>query len=313
MNLKPRSSLLSFHSSLTWCNVLAPLFVGMLMVMGWTQSQSHHPSRHGGFKPVLWSCKTHSSPWPLVSWPPPDFSPVFLLWLELLQCTWPSAPSTYPLVNICYCVWLVSRLSSNRSHFSHTFLIWFQVALSMPPIRGKSKRCTTWYAARGRRARGHGQQACPSSPPETEFVSTPKPIIAPNPSFTFVLPPRDTTLDLSPLSNPYACRVEWFDSHGNSLGFAPRLNPSTTPPPTTLHLLLHHLHLLSPPPPPFPQLPSPLRPPPLLSLTPPLPPPTLLLLLRSLLLSPATQKGTFSKESLDAIKRGIEDIKGDIN
>jgi hypothetical protein len=77
MNLKPRSSLLDIHSSLVWCNVLVPLFVGMLMVMGWTQSQSHHPSRHGGFRPVLWSAMAHSSPWPPESWPPQKLVPSF--------------------------------------------------------------------------------------------------------------------------------------------------------------------------------------------------------------------------------------------
>jgi hypothetical protein len=47
-------------------------------------------------------------------------------------------------------------------------------------------------------------------------------------------PERTTTPELPPLYSPYACRVEWFDSHGNSLGFAPKLNlkpPSPHQPP----------------------------------------------------------------------------------
>jgi hypothetical protein len=51
-----------------------------------------------------------------------------------------------------------------------------------------------------------------------------------------------------PLSSPWACRVEWFDSMGNSLGFAPKLSPE--PPP--IHQPPSHLPspstLPSPPP-----------------------------------------------------------------
>ena len=75
--------------------------------------------------------------------------------------------------------------------------------------------------------RGHG------SPPVTEFASTTTLIVAPTPTFTFVPPIRDNTPDLSSLSNPFACRVEWFKCLGNSLNFPHRLSPSSPchPPP----------------------------------------------------------------------------------
>jgi hypothetical protein len=45
MNLTPRLSLLCIQLILVWFNVMAPLFMGAIMAMGWTQSQSHHPAR----------------------------------------------------------------------------------------------------------------------------------------------------------------------------------------------------------------------------------------------------------------------------
>jgi hypothetical protein len=104
----------------------------------------------------------------------------------------------------------------------------------MPRIRGKSKRGATWYAARGRGVRGRGRQALPSLPPDPARASTPEhPLASPRVISPDHSPDRATSPGLPPLSSPYACRVEWFDSQGNSLGFAPKLSPSPPrqPPP----------------------------------------------------------------------------------
>jgi hypothetical protein len=120
-------------------------------------------------------------------------------------------------------------LVSNPSHSPFMFFIWFPEAISMPRLRGKSKRGAAWYAARGRAAREHGSPQKPRCPHL-------KPIVSPTPA----QPTRESTLDLSPLSNPFACRIEWFDSLGNSLGFAP---PPPSPP-AALHLCLPPLATL---------------------------------------------------------------------
>jgi hypothetical protein len=65
-------------------------------------------------------------------------------------------------------------------------------------------------------------------PPENEAILALAPILAP----TLIEPLREVTLDLSPLSNPYDCRVEWFDTLGNSLGYVPPPpSPPRRPPP----------------------------------------------------------------------------------
>jgi hypothetical protein len=48
----------------------------------------------------------------------------------------------------------------------------------------------------------------------------------------------EATQELSPLSNEYGCRVEWFDALKNSLGFAPPppSPPPPRPPPPALNL-----------------------------------------------------------------------------
>jgi hypothetical protein len=95
-------------------------------------------------------------------------------------------------------------------------------ALAMPRLRGKSRRGKAWYAARGKEV--------PNSdpPPENEAIPILAPILAPTPTE----PLREATPDLSPLSNPYSDRVEWFDTLGNSLGYAPSPpSPPRRPPP----------------------------------------------------------------------------------
>jgi hypothetical protein len=96
------------------------------------------------------------------------------------------------------------------------------VANTMPRLRGKSKRGAPWYVARGKVAPDSG------SPLEIDGIPILNPVEAPTPAQPF----RETTLDLSPLSNPYACRIEWFENFGNSLGFAPPPpSPPRRPPP----------------------------------------------------------------------------------
>jgi hypothetical protein len=104
-----------------------------------------------------------------------------------------------------------------RASLSRVLLVWsiflhFLCALhprlpganTMPRLRGKSKRGAAWYAARGRVAPNSG------SPLETDGIPILNPVEAPTPAQPF----RETTPDLSPLSNPYACRIEWFDNFG---------------------------------------------------------------------------------------------------
>jgi hypothetical protein len=67
-------------------------------------------------------------------------------------------------------------------------------------------------------------------PPKNKVILALAPILAP----ILIEPLREVTLDLSPLSNPYDCRVEWFDSLRNSLGYVPPL------------LVTHLLHPLPP-------------------------------------------------------------------
>jgi hypothetical protein len=130
---------------------------------------------------------------------------------------------------------------------------------------------------------------------------TPKGIPTLNPieAHTSTQPTHESTLDLSPLSNPYACRIKWFDSLGNSLGFSP---PPPSPP--------HH-----PPPPP---LPPHHPPPPVTSTAPftsspssvcpssssdsPLSPP-----LPSA--CPRCAERAALEDSLDDLKRGLGDVK----
>jgi hypothetical protein len=94
--------------------------------------------------------------------------------------------------------------------------------ITMPRLRGKSKRGAAWYAARGREA------PISDPPPESEAIPVLAPIIAPTPAE----PLHEATPDLSPLSNPYDCRIEWFDTLGNSLGYVPPPpSPPRRPPP----------------------------------------------------------------------------------
>jgi hypothetical protein len=306
MNLKPRSSLLGIHSILVWFNVLVPLFVGTLMVMGWTQSQSHHPSRM-----VVLGLRS-GVPWLIRAL---GLQSLGLL-RKLVQSFSSGSSFCGALDPLCptLLLWSViastsgwSRPSSNNSHNFHVLLIWFQVAFSMPRLRGKSKRGATWYAAKGRGTRGCGQQARPSSPQDPECVSTPEPLIAPTPSshLIFLLGP--------PLLICLRCRLLMLsESNGSTVMVTPSasLQGSVHPPPppaSTSTSTSHHLHL-----------PCSLTP--LSSLSSPIPcsdsptsssdspPPPL----PSSACSRCAGRNIL-EESLDAIKRGIEDIKGVIN
>jgi hypothetical protein len=161
----------------------------------------------------------------------PSLRPAFELWCDLL--------------------WILARLRGSL--------------LTMPRPRGKPKRGAAWYLARGRKPPASEAQdepvaphaalpeAFPADPPPEALPADPTleaipafpplgaaqpldeappvaPLLVPGPN---QLPCDQTTCeqppcDLSPLSNPYGCRVEWFDLYGNSLGFAP---PPPSPPP----------------------------------------------------------------------------------
>jgi hypothetical protein len=124
--------------------------------------------------------------------------------------------------------------------------------LTMPRPRGKPKRGAAWYLARGRKPSASDIPDDPVNPHEAfpaAFPEVPDELpAAPTPEALLVDPPPGASpppeeapplapilvdaqnqppCDLSPLSNPYGCRVEWFDLHGNSLGFAP---PPPSPP-----------------------------------------------------------------------------------
>jgi hypothetical protein len=111
--------------------------------------------------------------------------------------------------------------------------MWFQVAFSMPRLRGKSKRGTTCYDAKGRGTRWHGQWDRLSSPQDPKCVSTLEPLITHIPSLTSDFPPWATTPVLPPLLSPYAFRGKWVTSHGKSLNFTPSfiMFPTRQPPP----------------------------------------------------------------------------------
>jgi hypothetical protein len=125
----------------------------------------------------------------------------------------------------------------------------------MPRPRGRPRRGAAWYQARGRKPPPSVQSCEASSPPRAvspHCNSASPPPLAPMdvhppeegfpPPLTHLVipspskPPVDPVTGLSPLSNPYDCRVEWFDLLGNSLGYAPPppsppRRPSFPPPP----------------------------------------------------------------------------------
>jgi hypothetical protein len=110
----------------------------------------------------------------------------------------------------------------------------------MPRPRGRPRHGAAWYQARGRKPPPSDPPCEASSPPRAvsphcDLASSPPlapmdvhpseegfppplaHLVMPSPS----KPPCDPVTGLSPLSNPYDCRVEWFDLLGNSLGYAP--------------------------------------------------------------------------------------------
>jgi hypothetical protein len=81
-------------------------------------------------------------------------------------------------------------------------------ASAMPRLRGKSKQGSAWYQNRPRMAIRPQPAPTPShnSPPSSPSSSGQS---------------SQSQSGLPPLSSPWACRVEWFDLLGNSLGFSP--------------------------------------------------------------------------------------------
>jgi hypothetical protein len=274
------------------------------------QAQSHHLARFSGFRPDFWKAMAHLSSRPPASWPPPPDCLLLCLWFEFpppFHRPWrsrPPAPSTHPSVCFCSWFWLEPSPSLNSCLELH---LWFSVFLLMPRLRGKSKRGAAWYAARGRGSRGRGKQTLQSLPQDSARASTPElPLASTRATSPDHPPERATTPELPPLSSPYACRVEWFDNHGNSLGFAPKLSPEPSSP---------HQPPPRPPPPSAPPIPSA----PLSSSSSPLPspdspssssdfpppPPPSFACTRCAEMEPL-------KDSLDFIKRAIKDVNGAI-
>jgi hypothetical protein len=71
---------------------------------------------------------------------------------------------------------------------------------TMPRLRGKSRRGVAWYTTGGKEVPNF------DPPPDNDALPVLDPILAP----PHTEPIQDVTQDLSPLSNPYGYRVEWF-------------------------------------------------------------------------------------------------------
>jgi hypothetical protein len=132
----------------------------------------------------------------------------------------------------------VEQTSSLQLSLAFTFLVWLLSApscilsaLSMPRLHGKPKRGPVWYQNKASMAirPPHVLAPSPNSSPSSSAQSSPG------------------QSDLPPLSSPWACRVEWFDLHGNSLGFSPGpiQDLASSSQPATTHRRTH-LSTLSP-------------------------------------------------------------------
>jgi hypothetical protein len=91
-------------------------------------------------------------------------------------------------------------------------------------------------------AKARGSSPPPIVVPPTKEAPPLAPILVP----TLNQPPYDQTpFTLYPLSNPYGCRVDWFDLHENSLRYAP---PPPSPPSRSLLASLSSLFPIHHPP-----------------------------------------------------------------
>jgi hypothetical protein len=149
---------------------------------------------------------------------------------------------------LLWCVPHFGVLKLSGDHTTHWS--WLTLLLYMPRPRGKPRRGAAWYQARGREPPSTPRAVsthCISDipPPSAPMDAHPPEEGSPPPLTHLVIPSApsepavDPVTDLSPLSNPYGCRVEWFDHLGNSIGYAP---PPPSPP---------RRPLFPPPPPPF--------------------------------------------------------------
>jgi hypothetical protein len=157
-------------------------------------------------------------------------------------------------------LWCVPHFGVLKLSGDHTIhWSWLTLLLYMPRPRGKSRARCSLVSGPGKGAPEHssrclhplhfghsssvGPHGCSPSrgrfppPPLTHLV------IPSAPS----KPTMDPVTDLSPLSNPYGCRVKWFDHLGNSIGYAP---PPPSPPrcplfpPSSFRFFLLPLHPL---------------------------------------------------------------------
>jgi hypothetical protein len=100
----------------------------------------------------------------------------------------------------------------------------------MPHLRGNSRRGATWYISKGKKM----PNLAHLSDTEMPGADLP-PVVDALPILPLILAPAlvethlEATQEISPLSNEYGCRVEWFDALENSLGYAPP-PPSPLPP-----------------------------------------------------------------------------------
>jgi hypothetical protein len=208
--------------------------------------------------------------------------------------------------------WCVSFLKVLEFSGAYPPSWWLLVRIDppfMPRPRGRSRRGAAWYRARGREpppsvqsraAQNPSPTISPhctsaSPPPLAPMDAQPPGEVFPPPLTRLVVPspskPKvDPETGLSPLSNPFSCRIEWFDLMGNSIGYAP---PPPSPP--------RHPFLPPPPPPSRPRSFALIPSPGLFFLLPSLPPP-----------SPLNFRDAERAElltTLDSIKKELEDIK----
>jgi len=172
------------------------------------------------------SWKTYSVRTPMASCRSPHRSPPFPSYdspiAKLGSIIPPSSPNSIPL--------------PHRSIFLillYVFIPKTMIPPAMPCLTGKSRQGAAWYTAKGKELPNYdhpldNEMLNSNLPLDNDALSILAPITAPAPA----KPLLEATQDLLFLSNPYSCRVEWFDAMGNYLGYAtPPSSPPRPPPP----------------------------------------------------------------------------------